>query len=182
MNKQRMILAFWGLLVVGLLASPSWAISKVVTGTVFHPYHVSLAEFERNPKSGNFEVSLCVWPADLEKALSQKTKTAIDLDKAENLDELIAEYLSEKVVFADGDGTQAKIRFVGCELDLQKGWLYFEVQTGMERDDWAYQNRIFFELNDDQINHFNFKSDSSILSDACTAEKSTVALIRINDK
>lgn len=141
-----------------------------------HPYHVSLAEIERNERSGNFEVSLCIWPADLEKALARMAKKPIDLDRVDNLDELIAKYIDANITFISGDGTQAKIRYVGCELDLQKGWLYFEVQTGQERDDWSYRNQFFFELNDDQINHFNFKKESGIQSDACTSANSTITL------
>lgn len=144
--------------------------------TYAHPYHVSLAEIERNDRTGNFEVSLCIWPADLEKALARMARKPVDLDKVENLDELIAKYIDANVMFTAGDGTQAKIRYVGCELDLQKGWLYFEVQSGKDRDDWTYQNRFFFELNDDQINHFNFKTEQKVQSDACTSEKSTIEL------
>lgn len=140
-----------------------------------HPYHVSLAEIERNENSGNFEVSLCIWPADLEKAIGQMTEKPVDLDSVEELDALIAKYLSKTVSFTSGDGTKAKLRFIGHELEIQKGWLYFEVQTGAERDDWSFQNRVFFELNDDQINHFNYQSEE-ILSDACTIDKPKIAL------
>lgn len=165
-----------GMFVTSVFTSSAVAMIPLGLESSVHPYHVSLAEFERNERSGNFEVSLCIWPADLEKALSQKNEKPIDLDEVENLDDLIAEYLKEKVVFADSEGNQAPIRFVGCELDLQKGWLYFEVQTGKERDDWSFQNRIFFELNEDQINHFNFKMPRKIQSDACTIDKTTVQL------
>lgn len=166
-----------GLLVaVSLVGSANAApTGAALVGSTFHPYHVSLAEMERNERTGNFEVSLCIWPADLEKALTRMTQKPVDLDKVDDLDELIAKYIDSKIVFTSGD-TRAKIRYVGCELDLQKGWLYFEVQTGKELDDWSYQNRFFFELNEDQINHFNFKSESNIQSDACTLKKPEIEL------
>jgi hypothetical protein len=151
-------------------------IGQVTGGELtLHPYHVSLSEIERNENTGNFEVSLCVWPADLEKALAQMTDKPVDLDHTEGLDKLIEKYLAKTVAFTSAEGAKAKIRFVGHEIDLQKGWLYFEVQTGVESDDWTFQNRVFFELNDDQINHFNFKA-TEFQSDACTAEKPRIVL------
>lgn len=136
-----------------------------------HPFHVSLSEIERNSTTGNFEVSLCIWPADLEKALSRMEDKSLDLDQVENLDELISQYLNKTVQFTSADGTRAKIRFVGHEMDLQKGWLYFEVQTGKKAQAWNYRNQVFFELNDDQINHFNFKAPKQLISKACTVDQ-----------
>lgn len=140
------------------------------TTNLLHPYHVSLAEMELNSRTGNFEVSLCVWPADLEKALSRMTEKAIDLDKTDELEKLIAQYLEKRISFRSEDGEQAKIRYVGQELDLQKGWLYFEVQTKDAGKSWRFENHVFFELNDDQINHFNLKIDDKLISEACTAQ------------
>ena len=67
-----MIRALFASLLVGLcLVSISLAA---------HPYHVSRAEIQYNASRGTFEVALCVWPADLEKAVGQMQKKAIDLD------------------------------------------------------------------------------------------------------
>jgi hypothetical protein len=61
-----------------------------------HPYHVSHAEVNWNEASGNFEVALCVWPADLEKALKGDTGKSVDLDEVENLDQLLEAYIGKK--------------------------------------------------------------------------------------
>ena len=135
-----------------------------------HPYHVSLSEVERNLENGNLEVSMCLWPADLEKALSQMTDTVVDLDTAENLDELIVEYLKKRIAFSNADGELAEIRFVGHEIDLKKGWLYFEVKTGKTESTWQFENRVFFELNEDQSNHINLKVNRRVTSATCTLD------------
>lgn len=122
-----------------------------------HPYHVSLAEIELNPKTGNFEVALCVWPADLEKAIALQIDESIDLDTIEKLDEHLATYVSKHFRILGGKGEQANIRWVGHEKDLKKAWLYFEVQTEKSKADWTLENRIFFELNEDQSNQVNLK-------------------------
>lgn len=140
-----------------------------------HPYHVSLAEIEYNEQTGNYEVSLCVWPADLERALAQMTEAPVDLDSTENLNQLITSYLEQKFQFKSGDAEIAPLRFVGKELDLKQGWLYFEVQTTGDNatdkasaTEWTLDNRVFFELNEDQSNQCNLKTNSEIRSSACT--------------
>ena len=57
---------------------------------------MSHAEVHWNANSGNFEVALCVWPADLEKALKGDTGKSVDLDKVEDLDQLLETYISKK--------------------------------------------------------------------------------------
>ena len=146
-----------------------------VASSPFHPYHVSLAEIEYNEQTGNFEVSLCVWPADLERALAQMTEVPVDLDSTENLDQLIANYLEQTFQFRSTQKNVAPIRFVGKELNLKQGWLHFEVQTAGDNEtdppaatEWTLNNRIFFELNEDQSNQCNLKTKAEIKSSACT--------------
>ena len=60
-----------------------------------HPYHVSLAEVNWNAKSQKFEIALCLWPADLEKALARQTGRPIDLEKEANIDRLMEVYIGK---------------------------------------------------------------------------------------
>ena len=117
-----------------------------------HPSHVSIAEAEFNPKNQHLEVALRVHPVDLERALRIRTKKRIDLDKTKNVDALISAYLNEVFQVKRADGKKAKIQWVGKEISLKWGWLYFEVpmKEGLEKA--RFSNRIFFELLPDQTN------------------------------
>ena len=135
-----------------------------------HPYHVSHAEVNWNEASGNFEVALCVWPADLEKALKGDTGKSVDLDEVENLDQLLEAYIGKKfrITSSDGQGDSnsekapaSSIRWVGHERDLKKAWLYFEISGDKTVRKWKVENRVFFELNEDQLNHVDFKYGKS---------------------
>ena len=145
-----------------------------------HPNHVSNAEVNWNPKSGNFEVALCVWPADLEKALALAHSKPIDLDKIDNLDELLKSYVEKKFLvrlsqsqLATNPQTKQEpskaasaIRWVGHERDLKTAWLYFEIEGDRQGAQWTVENRIFFELNEDQLNQLQLtvgKSSSIVL-------------------
>ena len=135
-----------------------------------HPYHVSHAEVNWNAKSGNFEIALCVWPADLEKALKGDSGKSVDLDKVEDLDQLLEAYVGKKFritqVNAQGNSDSKNpesisIRWVGHERDLKKAWLYFEIPGDKVNRQWKIENRVFFELNEDQLNHIDFKYGNS---------------------
>ncbi len=122
-----------------------------------HPFHVSVAEMEFNKETGCLEVALKVWPEDLEKALNQGSKTRIDLDKTKNIDQLITNYLKKNIRIESPDKKKAELNWIGKELEIKQAWLYFEVKTVKEPVDFTYSNRIFFVLQDDQINMFNLK-------------------------
>lgn len=135
-----------------------------------HPYHVSHAEVNWNAKSCNFEIALCVWPADLEKALKGDSGKSIDLDKAEDLDRLMETYVAKKfritqanvqANFDSKNTDSVSIRWVGHERNLKKAWLYFEIPGDKVNRQWKVENRVFFELNEDQLNHVDFKYGNS---------------------
>ena len=89
-NRINLLLTF-ACLAIGIITS-----GTVVSAEPPHPYHVSLAEVNWNPKSQKFEVALCLWPADLEKALGQQTGRSIDLAKEPDVDRLIEAYVSKR--------------------------------------------------------------------------------------
>jgi hypothetical protein len=109
-----------------------------------------------NSKSGHFEIALCVWPADLEKALAIDQQKSIDLDKVEDLDEMMKTYLEKRFSIRKSGSlagkSSTKIRWVGHERDHKTAWLYFEVEGDKTATAWTIENRIFFELNEDQLN------------------------------
>lgn len=121
-----------------------------------HPFHVSFAEISWNPTSGNFEIALCVWPADLEKALARQQGKPVDLDQVEGIEDLMSQYVAGRLVISKIDATKSSspntIRWVGQQVGLKKAWLYFEVPGETRPGQWRIENRIFFELNEGQIN------------------------------
>jgi hypothetical protein len=143
----------------------SWLIAILILPTTLlasHPFHASSAEVEWNPKTGNFEISLCVWPADLEKAIGRQRNRAVDLDHIEDLDEILAKYLASRFSIVPAKSanhpTPNEIRWVGHEIDLRQAWLYFELPGDRQLDEWKIENRVFFELNADQVNQVQVKS------------------------
>ena len=135
-----------------------------------HPYHVSFAEVEWNPKTGNFEVGLCVWPADLEKAISKMENRSVDLDKEAELSAICKAYVVSRFRIVSDKGRGGELRWVGEQVDLKQAWLYFEITGDQNPGNWKIDNRVFFELNSDQLNQIQVKTGSSRTTFASTIE------------
>lgn len=155
------------------------------TGMAPHPYHVSRAEIQYNAQRGTFEVALCVWPDDLEKVI-QDDKKSVVLDKLseQERDQLISDYVSKKFRVCPSPSAQPKttptdsktaappekkevpscsIRWVGSEVALKQAWLYFEIDAGKKTKQWSFENRMFFELNDDQQNQIQIQTQAQTI-------------------
>ena len=137
-----------------------------------HPYHVSRAEIQYNATRGVFEVALCVWPADLEKAIGTSSENRIDFEKLSEADRdrLASKYVASKFTVRrpQNDSSQAEadveladpaaIRWVGSEVSLKQAWLYFEIEVESSAPQWSFENRMFFELNEEQMNQIQIQA------------------------
>ena len=122
-----------------------------------HPRHSSIAEAEWNAKTGRLEIALQVNPVDLEQALRRLADRPIDLDKSAGIDRLIQKYLARSFFAREPDGKQAKLIWVGHEVDVKDAWLYFEVPLKKGPENVTFGLAFFLELLPDQANTINFR-------------------------
>jgi hypothetical protein len=136
-----------------------------------HPFHVSAAEVEHNRETKSLEISLRVHPDDLEKALGQRARRRIDLERSDGIDELIAEYLRERFMIRRAKGVESKHVWIGKEIDVKHAWLYFEIPVPNGVDGLRISNRVFFELHREQSNLVTFKAGERRASLRLTPER-----------
>lgn len=144
--------AAWASSAMVLLAT-LWA----VAGVLAHPFHVSLTEAEYNPETHSLEVALRVLPADLERALELRLGRDIDLDREPELERWTREYVAERFVVRDRRGAVIGEQWVGMELDLRDAWLFFELPLPDGTAGVEISNRVFFELEETQVNSINVR-------------------------
>ena len=121
-----------------------------------HPGHASMAEIELNPKSGNLEVALCVWPEALERAIQTGDRPPLRLEAPDELeaevDRRIVALLARRFVVRDAEGRILKIRWVGKQVDVKRCWLYFEIIGAAESSRLVLENQLFVDQHPDQVN------------------------------
>ena len=163
--RCRIVLRIFLLIAFAVLSSAtqSWA----------HPFHTSSAELEYSISSNRFEVSVRLLASDLEEALTRlsakpgqagNSTERVDLEKTPDIDSMIVRYLeSSFYVVAKSEAktpsppTRSKIQLAGKELDKTWIWIYFELtppraKAAEDVSVWEFTNRLFLELNEDQIN------------------------------
>ena len=222
MKNQIILLLTLAVIMIGVTAN------NAIGAEPPHPYHVSLAEVNWNAKSQKFEIALCLWPADLEKALARQTGRPIDLEKEANIDRLMEVYIGKHFTIhsaneqtkkpkkeqntpangrvgdkaanptititqnsvvapstpintatvttkGDSPAKPPKMKWFGHEADAKQVWLYFEI-AGEPGAKWTAENRVFFELNDDQLNHIQWNGSGKTETLVCNADNSRIVL------
>lgn len=122
-----------------------------------HPFHASIAEAEWKPTKNTLEIALRGHGSDLENALRLRTKKRIDLEKTKDIDKLIADYLANVITVKQKNGKKATLTWVGKEITVKATWLYFEISLPAGLEGATIENRLFFELLDDQVNTITFR-------------------------
>ena len=145
-----------------------------------HPFHVSLTEIELNPETNCFEIAIGMWPADIERTLSDQTDQVIDFDKIaeEQRDRLLEGYINQRFKISDAKGQSGKINWVGHEFDPKAVWVFFEVPADKTPLNWSIENRILFELNEAQLNQHSIKIGEKRISISATIDSGKHPLIK----
>lgn len=152
-------------------------LKKIIIGVLFiftgylspatgHPTHVSLTTLYYNVETNSIEITMKLSTDDLEKALKLSNHEDLKLgSKNENpiADSLIYNYIIKKntLVF---DSSNIYIGWVGKEVEYDIIWCYLEI-TNVTPFNWVtIENRVLFELFENQLNIVNFIIDGDVKS------------------
>jgi hypothetical protein len=137
--------------VIICLASLSWTVSAA-RQTPVHRFHTSLTRIDYNAEQKLFEVSIQLFTHDLAPLLEKETRSRIDLEKTNDVDKLILNYLNQNFILIDKKGEAKKFKWVGKELDADAVWIYLEATSNESAEGYTLQNTIFFESFPEQTN------------------------------
>ncbi len=164
-------------LVVIVLATSAWFSGEAVA----HPSHVTIGEAEWNRQSKSLEVAIRVNAADLEKSLRRRAKGAkvvlksgeatADRPTADYVNSRLALYVRDPAdrdtaardtagrdpVDREADKKRVKLKWVGMEVEMHHVWLYFEFPMQNTPAEFTFENRLFLDLEEDQVNTMIFK-------------------------
>ena len=121
---------------------------------------------------------MCVWPADLEKALAIKSDKPVDFDKLdwEERDELMKSYVPSRFRMTSESDSAGSLRWVGHEVGQKAIWMYFEIEADAAPKTWAIENRILFECNEDQLNQHDIQIGDQRISIESTEDNAALKI------
>lgn len=134
-----------GLILLALLIS---------SGTLMHKFYVSLSEIRYNDSTERFEVSIRIFPDDLDLALLERTgihtSLATELEH-EKADSLLMVYLLEDFKL-QVNGEELELNYLGKEPESDAIWCYLESSQVAAPETVTIVNAILTEFFPDQVN------------------------------
>jgi len=132
-----------------------------------HKFHVTMTEADFNAESGYLEVAVQVALPDLERALRRLDGNAGRAKSQEERDARVAAYLDSTWVVLDAAGEARSLEWVGAEYTVKDAWLYFQVALPAGLHGAVVENRMFLELESEQVNTINFRQGKAAFTETC---------------
>ncbi len=134
------------------------ALACLATSGAYHKFYVSLTEIRCFQDSSEIEISMRIFPDDLDRAIEMRTginphiTTEIEYEKT---DEWISEYLGAYFKLWI-NGKPVPCRYIGKEPDGNAVWCYIEGTMKEHPVRVRVENRILMEAFEDQKNIIQF--------------------------
>lgn len=123
------------------------------TDVIFHPFFVSVTEFNHNPKAKTVEISCKMFADDFESTLKNQYKITIDISHpkdAKLAEKYVFEYL-QKHLRVKINGKPSIFQFVGYEKEEEAVWGYLQINNVPLVKKIEVMNNILYEANTTQI-------------------------------
>lgn len=122
--------------------------------TVMHEFYVSLTELRYNANSSRLEVSMRIFPDDLDRALYEtyglETHLSTRLEPAQ-ADSLLGLYLMHHFR-VEADGAAVPFSYLGKEPEANAIWCYLESDHLSSPGNLKIRNTILMDEFEDQVN------------------------------
>jgi hypothetical protein len=144
----------------------------------FHPYYMSVTEFEYKPAEKEVQVSCKIFTDDLEEALKKENKRKVDIlnsaAKKEN-EQLLNSYL-EQHLRLQLDGKPVVLKMIGFEQEGEAVWIYLVTTNTPAFKSAVVFNDLLYSYREDQLNIIHFKNKGERKSHRFTFPNKEVAL------
>ena len=129
-------------------------LALMLVGFTLHKFYVSLTELRFNPDSSRLEVSMRIFPDDLDRALYEKygtaTQLATSMEPAE-ADSLVSKYLRHHLR-VEVNGAPVSFTYLGKEPEANALWCYLESDPVTSPLSMKIRNTILMDEFEDQVN------------------------------
>lgn len=131
-----------------------------LTAFGFHPYYMSVTEFEYKPAEKEVQVACKIFTDDLEGALKLSLQKKVDIlntsAKKEN-EQLLNTYLQEHLKL-QLDGKAVPMQMIGFEQEGEAVWIYLVTKNTAPFKTATVFNDLLYSYKEEQINIVHFKN------------------------
>lgn len=155
----------------------SFILKLQATGSIHHPFYVSVSEFVYNMDSKRMEISVKIFTDDFEKTLRIRHQKPIDLLHPVNPDStdfMVSHYISENLIIRC-DGTTLSPNFLGYEREGEAIWSYFESDEITKPKSIEITNQLLYKNFEGQINILHVRIGKERKSYKLTNPESTAS-------
>jgi len=125
----------------------------LLSSKAFHPFYVSVTEFNHNQKENTLEISCKLYADDFENTLKTQYKTVVDISNPKDtrqVEKLVYDYLHKRLILKI-NGRPATTQFVGFEKENEAVWCYLQVNNVAQLKKLEITNSLLYEMYDTQI-------------------------------
>ncbi len=154
------------------------AFAFCLTASTFHPYYMSVTEFEYKLAEKEVQVSCKIFTDDLEGTLKKEYKRKVDIlntaSKKEN-EQLLNSYLQQHLRL-QLDGKPVVLKMIGFEEEGEAIWIYLVTTNTAAFKSAVVFNDLLYSYREDQLNIIHFKNKAERKSHRFTFPDKQVTL------
>jgi hypothetical protein len=136
-------------------------LASLVSPGAAHRYFVSLAVVDYQAATGTVEITIQVFPHDLEPALKAAIGPAFRLD-AKGADQEVFSYLKRRFGLRDASGRDIPLTWVGMETTVDGARIYVEAAVPPELRGVSIKHALFTDIEAGQINVVSFRTPGAL--------------------
>ncbi|GAB2529921.1 hypothetical protein GCM10027085_20840 [Spirosoma aerophilum] len=110
-----------------------------------------------DPKERVFEISMRIFTDDFEKALTEASRSKVNLNGPAKNDLLIEKYVQSHFFYTTPQKQTKAIKYVGYEVEADAHWIYLEMPFSEPFRGGSLKQNVLMELFDDQVNMVNIQ-------------------------
>ena len=124
-----------------------------------HRIEAALTVIELNSRTESVEIIHQLFAHDLEPALEASAGRRISLDRLEETDPIIADYISNAFSISTPEGDALALQWIGFEVRGDTVWVYQELPRLPNIPSLRVRNTLLTDTNRDQVNTVNLFLD-----------------------
>lgn len=132
----------------------------ILTAATLHKFYVSTTRIEYVPQEQSLQIITEIFTDDIEETLNKRATRAVHLDSNKETKEdelLLRDYLFKKFsVFVNGK--KATFDYIGREYDIDRVKIYLEITSVKELKTLEIENKLLFDIYEDQQNIIHIKT------------------------